>query len=102
MMSAEEKAIVGGENDRVYINRLDQASERKPLETAGLNPSVDCDTQNLLQPEVTISYSEQQAKFVTGSISQERQERLTRLCNVTHSISPIRSIKEKINEMGSK
>ena len=89
-MSAEEKAIVGGEEDRVFINRLDQASERKPLETAGLNPAVDCDTKNLVQPEVTMSYRTRSKICIS-------QERLTRLCNVTHSISPIRSVKEKIN-----
>ena len=63
-MSAEEKALVGEEEDRVFINRLDQASERKPLEAAGLNPAVDCATKSLVQPEVTMSFSEQEAKFV--------------------------------------
>ncbi len=63
-MSAEEKAIVGGKNDCVYINRLDKSSERKPQKTAGLNLAVDCDTKNLVKPELTMSYSEQEAKFV--------------------------------------
>ena len=72
LMSTEEKAMVGGEKVQVYINKSDQASKRQPLETAGLNPAVDFDTENLMQLEVTISYSEQEAKFATRSISQKK------------------------------
>ena len=71
LMSTEEKGV-RVEKVQVYINRSDQASKRKTLETAGLNPAVDFDTENLVQPEVTVSYSEQEAKFATRSISQEK------------------------------
>ena len=42
-MSTEEKGV-RVEKVQVYINRSDQASKRKTLETAGLNPAVDFDT----------------------------------------------------------
>ena len=66
------RVIGKGEKIKFYLDRLDRIFEVEPIVIEGLNHAVNFGMEFLLQQEVSISFSEQEAKLVTGSGRQER------------------------------
>ena len=84
---------------KFYLEGLDRIFEVEPIVIEGLNHAVNFGMEFLLQQEVSISCSEQEAKLVTGS---GRQERLSRLCSATGSPFPFVNKGKRLDKVDKK